>query len=157
MPVIHKTTMKKILPLTAIILMFNSCAFIFYNYQRVLVTEFSIPNSLNDTLMKQKVGQFIYNHASKEDFYEHYTNESFDSLYFYGPDYHHLRFKITERDDSTRVNFDYFGYHGFRSNPPRADFIQSLTDSLKIKFSATESVLKDVSNEKSKSKPDSNR
>jgi len=48
--------------------------------------------------------------------------------------------------------FGYPGYNGLRGRPPCKKFIQSVTDSLKTIFGATQIIYKDVSNEKKRSK-----
>ena len=129
-------------------LLLQSCAFIFYNYQGYLETEFSITNNAADTSIRYQAGKLINKLSSKEKFYRNYSSTTYDSLYFYGPDYHHFRFKIYEDNQTTKIHLRYSGYHGFRSRPPHKQYIQSLTDSLKLKFGATQIVIKDVSNEK---------
>jgi hypothetical protein len=129
-------------------LLLQSCAFLIYNYRGYLDTEFSIPNNTADSNVRHQAGELIYRLSNKEQFYHRYSSATYDSLYFYGPDYHHFRFKIYEDNQTTKVHLCYSGYHGFRSTPPHKQFIQSLTDSLTLKFGATQIVIKDVSNEK---------
>ena len=142
--------MKKILLLIIIALLLHSCAFLFYNYQCVLETEFSVTNNSNDTTVRYQVGKLINRLSTKERFYRSYASATYDSLHFYGPDYHTFQFKIYEKNQITKVYLHYFGYNGFRSRPPHKIFIQSLTDSLKGKFGATQTIMKDISNEKKK-------
>lgn len=129
-------------------LFFQSCGFLFYNYRGFLDTEFSITNNGADTTIRHQVGKLISRLSNKEHFYHHYSSVTFDSLYFYGPDYHRFRFKIYEKNQATKVHLFYSGYNGFRRRPPHKQFIQSLTDSLKLKFGATQIVTKNISNEK---------
>ena len=128
----------------------SSCAFIFYNYRGTLITEFFIKNSNKDTTVRLQAGKMINRIAFRQDFYSRYASPSFDSLYYYGPDYHYLRFKITETDTATKITFRYSGYHGFRSRPPRKPFITAVRDSLVKYFGARETVIREVSNEKKK-------
>ena len=127
----------------------QSCAFMFYNYRSYLDTEFSIPNNAADTTIRYQAGKLIDRLSSKEKFYHAYVGTLYDSLYFYGPDYHHFRFKIYEDNQTTKIHLRYSGYHGLRSNPPHKQYIQTLADSLKLKFGASQVVIKAVSNEKS--------
>jgi hypothetical protein len=141
---------KRIIILIISGLLLQSCAFLFYNYRGYLITEFSIANINADTKVRQQAGELIFRLAGKEDFYTHFTTATYDSLYFYGPDYHHFYFKIYEDSLTTKIFLRYSGYNGFRNRPPRKQFIQSLTDSLKSKFGATQIIFKDISNEKKK-------
>jgi hypothetical protein len=115
-----------------------------------MLVEYAIPRNSSSTLTIEEIGKFIYRLGNEEDFYTHFSNEKYDSLYFYGPDYHHFNFKLIKRPDTFKVILDYFGYHGFRSKPPRKEFINIISDSLQIKFGAEEDIRYQVSNEKIK-------
>jgi hypothetical protein len=137
-------------------LLFQSCGFIFYNYRGYLDTEFSISNTNVDTTIRHEIGNFIYRLSTNEDFYTRQASTTYDSLYFYGPDYHRFNIKIWEENKTTKVYLHYFGYNGFRSRPPHKQFIQSLTDSLKIVYGATQTIINDVNNEKKKNQKNGN-
>jgi hypothetical protein len=143
---------KKLIILFLSGLLLQSCAFIFYNYRCKLDTEFSIVNKTGDTLVRHQVGQLIYRLSSKEKFYTRYHTSTFDSLYFYGPDYHDFQIKIYETKEQTKVHLNYFGFHGFRNNPPHKQFIKSLSDSLRINFGATQTIIEDINNERKHNK-----
>jgi hypothetical protein len=131
-------------------LIFQSCGFFFYNYRGYIDSNFSIPNNQADTNIRYQVGQLIYRQSFKSEFYQRFAAKTFDTLFFYGPDYHSLKFKITENQLTTNVHFVYFGYNGWRKHPPNKLFITAFRDSLKTQFRATEVINKDISNEKKK-------
>jgi hypothetical protein len=141
---------KRIVAIFLFGLCIQSCAFIFYNYRGYLETEYTISNNTADTSIRYNVCALIYGLSEKQDLYRRFKSATSDSLYFYGPDYHHFRFKITEDSVSTKIKFKYFGYHGFRRNPPHKKFIQTISDTLKRTFGATQVIIKDVNNEKTK-------
>lgn len=143
---------KRLFLFITIGLFLQSCLFIIYSYRGYLDTEFSIPNNTADTAVRQQIGKLIYRLSTKQKFYTRYASATNDSLYFYGPDYHHLRFSIYEDKQTTKVRLRYSGYNGLRGRPPCKKFIQSVTDSLKTIFGATQVIYKDVSNEKKRSK-----
>ena len=128
----------------------QSCGYFFYNYRCSFDSDFSIPNNTTDTTIRYAVGKYIYKLAYKHFFYNRYSNATCDSLYLYGPDYHTLIFKIKEINQTTNIHFHYFAYNGSRKRPPHKLFIQSLTDSLKIKFGAIQTINKDLNNERKK-------
>ena len=148
MPFYQKLSMKKIFLLTTIVLLFNSCTFIIYNYRGKLVTEYKIVNTTKDINSKIAIGKLIYDLSENEHFYTRKASPTFDSIYFYGPDYHTFKIKIQEINDTIKVNLNYIGYQGFRSRPPHKLFIQSLSDTLKNKFKATQIININISNEK---------
>ena len=141
---------KKILLLTTIGLVFQSCGFWFYNYRASIDSNFIIPNKNLDTNIRYKVGQLIYRQSLKSDLYQRFNSNTYDTLSFYGPDYHRLNFKIVETNESTNIHFTFFAFNGWRGRPPNKLFIQSFRDSLKNKFGATEIIIRDISNEKKK-------
>ena len=139
---------KGIIVLVLFGLLFQSCTFIFYNYRGYLDTEYSIINESSDTNVRVEVANYIYGQSTNKKFYDRFINSTSDSIYFYGPDYHHFYFKIYELNKMTKVHFIYSGYNGFRSRPPHKEFIQTLSDSLKVRFGATQTIIKDLNNEK---------
>ncbi|MES2131710.1 MAG: hypothetical protein V4506_05125 [Bacteroidota bacterium] len=140
--------MKKILLTLILGFLFNSCAFIIYNYRGKLDTEYIVLNTVKDTTTKIAIGKLIFNLSVKEKFYTRNANPAFDSLHFYGPDYHTFLIRLYEINDTIKIRLKYVGYHGFRSRPPHKIFIQTLNDSLKTKFKATQITYLDISNEK---------
>jgi hypothetical protein len=130
------------------LLVLNSCGFLFYNYRANYQTEFTFKEAMNDTLLRHEIGEMILKLSEKEKFYETFNSANYDSLYFYGPDYHHLTFRLFKDSNLTKVEFDYFAWNGNRRKPPLKKFIQEFTDSLKMKFGASQVILKDLSNEK---------
>lgn len=128
----------------------QSCGFLFYNYRCSFDSNFTIPNQTSDTSLRYEIGKYILELSNKHSFYERFSTPTYDSLYLYGPDYHTLTFKIGEINQTTSIQFHYFGYNGSRSNPPQKAFIQTLTDSLKLKFGATETINIDFNNERKK-------
>lgn len=114
-----------------------------------MLIEYSIPRN-SQSLKVEEIGKFIYTLGSEEDFYKHFSNEKHDSIYFYGPDYHHLNYLLKQRPDSIKVILDYYGYHGFRSKPPRKEFINRISDSLQTKYGAKEKIKSLTTNEKVK-------
>jgi|TARA_B110000208_G_scaffold190601_1_gene254899 hypothetical protein len=142
--------MKKLFVILLVLL--NSCGFLFYNYRTKMKIVYSIP--LNSPLVysAEEVGEFIFKLGEKEDFYDYFSSNNFDSIYFYGPDYHSLNFKLLEEIGSLKITLDYFGYNGNRSKPPRAEFLKMISDSLQIKFQAQENIKYILSNEKQKNK-----
>ncbi len=141
---------KKILISLTIGLIFQSCGFFFYNYRGYIDSNFSIPNNQADTNIRYKIGQLIYRQSFKSKLYSRFASKSFDTLFFYGPDYHSLKFKIIEKQQTTNIHFHYFGNNGWRSHPPHKLFISAFRDSLRTKFGATENINKEISNEKKK-------
>lgn len=139
---------KKILFFTTLAFIFQSCGFWFYNYRASIDSNFIIPNEHLDTAIRYKVGQLIYRQSFKSDLYKRFASKTFDTLSFYGPDYHTLQFRITESDQSTTIHFNFFAFNGWRSRPPNKLFIQSFRDSLKNEFGAVEIINKDINNEK---------
>ncbi len=129
-----------------------SCGFLFYNYRAKFDTEFLIQNNSSDGTIIKKVGNLIYSLSQNEEFYTRYKNDSGDSLFFYGPDYHTFKIKILHEKDITKVRLDYFGYNGNRKNPPHKDFINSITDSLVKNYGAKQVIYKNVNNMKIKNK-----
>jgi hypothetical protein len=140
--------MKKILPLTLTAVLFNSCAFIFYNYQGKLDTEYKIANTTKDTNTKIAIGKLILNLSENKHFYTRKVNPTFDSIFLYGPDYHTFKIKLQEINDTINIHLKYVGYHGFRSRPPHKLFIQSLSDTLINNFKASQTININISNEK---------
>ena len=141
---------KKLLFILTTGLFFQSCGFFFYNYRGYIDSNFSVPNINADTNIRYKVGQLIYRQSYKSQLYSRFADKTFDTLCFYGPDYHWLKFKITETSQTTNIHFNYFGYNGWRGHPPHKLFITAFRDSLKNNFGATEKIIKDISNEKKK-------
>lgn len=144
--------MKRLVLMLATGFLCSSCAFIFYNYRGVLDTEFAIAGNGDSTVRCQAAG-LIYRLSARADLYKRFKAPACDSLYFYGPDYHYFRFKLYEKNDSTRIRFRYSGYHGFRRRPPHRAFIQAITDSLTLRFGARQLVFKDISNERKRNAP----
>jgi hypothetical protein len=140
--------MKKTLFLMLSGLLFNSCAFIIYNYHGQLNTEYTITYTEKDNTKRILIGKYIYTMFSNGDFYTRKASQAFDSLYFYGPDYHSFRIRLQESNDTIKIHLRYVGHHGFRSRPPHKILIETLTDSLKTRFNATQITRVDVSNEK---------
>lgn len=141
---------KKILLSLTIGLSFQSCGFLFYNYRASVARNYIIPNKNADTTIRYKVGQLIYRQSYKSDLYIRNVSKTYSTLYFYGPDYHKLKFNIIEFNDSTYVYFTFSAYNGWRRHPPNKLFIQSFRDSLINKFGAKEVIIKDFSNERRK-------
>jgi hypothetical protein len=141
---------RNVLFFITIAVVFQSCGFLFYNYRASIDSNFIIPNENQDTIIRYKVGQLIYRQSLQTKLYGRFASEIFDTLSFYGPDYHTLNFRIKESDKSTNIHFTYFGFNGSRKKPPNKLFIQAIRDSLKIEFGATEVVVKDFNNEKKK-------
>jgi hypothetical protein len=139
---------RKILFFATIGFLFQSCGFWLYNYRAAIDSNFVIPNEHADTTIRYKVGQMIFRQSFKSDLYHRFASKTYDTLGFYGPDYHTLKFRISESNKSTNVHFTFFAFNGWRSRPPNKLFIQSFRDSLKNKFGATETVVKDFNNEK---------
>lgn len=110
--------------------------------------EYSIIKNSSNSFTKEEIGKFIFKLGSKEDFYQHFTNEKYDSLYFYGPDYHHFNFRLSDNTDTIKVMMEYLGHHGFKSNPPRKEFIEQVSDSLQKKYKANKVIKYYSSNEK---------
>ncbi len=130
----------------------NSCGYIFYNYRSKIIIVYSIPLNTPLDYSVKEIGGFIYKLGQKEDFYDYFSSNNFDSVYFYGPDYHTFNFKLLEEMDSLKITLDYFGYNGNRLKPPRAEFLQIISDSLKNKFGAKENIVYLRSNQKQKNK-----
>lgn len=110
--------------------------------------EYSIPNHSSNSYTKEEIGKFIFKLGGEEDFYQHFANENYDSLYFYGPDYHHFDFRLTDHADTIKVMMEYFGHHGFKSNPPRKKFLDQVSASLQKKYKANKVIKYYNSNEK---------
>jgi hypothetical protein len=128
----------------------QSCGVFFYNYRGYIDSDFIIPNISADSSLRFKAGQLIYRQSKKSELYTRFASATYDSLFFYGPDYHTLWFKLSENKDTTIIHFHYFGYNGWRGKPPHATFINSVRDSLGANFGAVEKVYKQFSNEKKK-------
>ncbi|MFM9983725.1 MAG: hypothetical protein ACKVOK_00735 [Flavobacteriales bacterium] len=126
--------------------MFSSCTILYYNYRARYVAEYRIPRHVSN----QELGELIYANASteKDPFYGLQKSPDFDSLEFYGPDYHTLKYTMSTTDSTTLVKFDYFGYNGWRKNPPRKVFIEQIRNLLLKEYHATELIVMDNSNEK---------
>lgn len=140
--------MKTILPF--FLLLSSSCGFWIYNYRGILVTEFNIRKPKGDSLKKEEVVRFIYDLAESEHFYKRWIGPNYDSLYLYGPDYHHFRFSIRDRDTAVSIYLRYFAFNGWRKKPPHKKFVDQMTDSMKYRFHATEVIWKNINNEKRK-------
>jgi len=141
-------TKKYIIVLSTILV--QSCGFLFYNYRASYESNFIIPNKSSDTNLKYKTGQMIYRQSYKSQLYRRYKSAAYDTLNFYGPDYHRLSFIIGEKQDSINIHFSFFASNGWRRNPPNKKFIESMRDSLKNKFGALEIIINNFSNEKTK-------
>lgn len=97
--------------------LFNSCAFIFYNYQGYLQAEFAIPNEKNDSAIRYQSGQMLFRLPARSKFYSRYISPNgFDP--FLWPGLPNITFSIREEKEITKIKLNYFGYHGFRRNPP---------------------------------------
>jgi hypothetical protein len=131
-------------------LVFQSCGFFFYNYRCTYDCDFTIPNKNADTNLRYAIGKYIDNISNNHSFYSNFATPTYDSLSLYGPDYHTLTFKIKEINNATNIHFHYFAYNGSRKRPPHKLFIQNLTDTLKIKFGATQTINYDHNNERKK-------
>lgn len=131
-------------------LFIQSCGIFVYNYRAKFDSNFTIPNQTADTSLRYEIGKYILDLSQEHSFYHRFSTPTYDSLHLYGPDYHTLIFNIGEIDQTTSIEFYYFGYNGSRKNPPQKAFIQSLTDSLKVKFGATETIKVDFNNERKK-------
>jgi hypothetical protein len=140
--------MKKTIITLSMIFAFNSCGFLFYNYRANLETEYLINSQSNDLKVTKEIGNIIYSLSEKQKFYHNYVSSSFDSLYFYGPDYHHLSIKISSENTFTKVRLNYFGYNGNRNKPPHKAFINAITDSLTLKYNASQNIITNWSNER---------
>jgi len=140
--------MKRILVLLTLGISLQSCGFLFYNYRGYIEANYSIPNTSLDTSMRYKVGQFLVRQSLTSDLYGRFASQTYDTLCFYGPDYHWLKFNITEDSNATKIHFTYLGYNGWRGHPPQKQFISIIRDSLVNSFGAIESIIQDVSNEK---------
>jgi hypothetical protein len=140
--------MRKIIAILTLGISLQSCGFLFYNYRGYVEVNYSILNCTLDTNLRYSVGQFLFKQSLKSDFYGRFASQTFDTLCFYGPDYHWLKFKITEDVNETKIHFTYFGYNGWRGHPPQKQFISTIRDSLINGFGATETIIQDVSNEK---------
>lgn len=134
----------------AIGLYMQSCGFLFYNYRCTIDSNYSIPNQTADTSLRYEIGKYIIELSNEHSFYTRFATATYDSLYLYGPDYHTLTFNIEEINHTTNIQFHYFGYNGSRRRPPQKAFIQTLSDSLKLKFGATETIIMDYNNERKK-------
>jgi|694.fasta_scaffold01133_15 hypothetical protein len=132
--------------------LFQSCGFLFYNYRASYESNFIIPKKNSDANLSYKTGQMIYRQSYISKPYSRYKSPTYDTLNFYGPDYHTLKFIITESKDTTNIHFTFFAFHGSRSRPPNKKFIESFRDSLKNKFGASEIIVKNISNEKKRKK-----
>lgn len=141
---------RQLFVLSMLALGLSSCGFWFYNYRARLDTQFFLPNTNKDTAIRYAACKTIYRLAQKSEIYSSYTGPRCDTLYFYGPDYHKLRFKLYENDSATVVRFLYSGFNGWRGRPPHRQFIMALRDSLRLRFGATEFIKVNVSNEKTK-------
>jgi hypothetical protein len=110
------------------------------------VAEYHIPGRLS----YQELAEKIYTKASteKDPFYGLDMSSDFDSLRFYGPDYHTLEYTMSTSDSVTIVKFDYFGYNGWRKNPPRKVLIEQIRNILLNQYHAAEFIIIDISNEK---------
>lgn len=128
------------------VILLSSCAFLFYNYNGVFKSHYSIPIQHNQS--KQQIEKTIMRMAVKEQFYMRKFMEESDSIYLYGPDYHSFRFKFNDSATFIRLILDYYGYHGFKRSPPHALFLQQLRDTLRLRFAATETVIINRSNQK---------
>ena len=123
---------RNILLLLTIGILYQSCGFIFYSYRGWIDTNFTISNPSLDTNIRYNVGKFIYDQSFKSELYDRFASKTFDTLCFYGPDYHWLQFKIIEDQKMTKIHFTYFGYNGWRRNPPQKLLITTIRDSLKL-------------------------
>lgn len=143
--------MKKYITIFVFLLVtLNSCTFLFFNYRAKIVVEYKIHGNV-DT---RKLGLYIYEQASleKTTFYSLDKSENFDSLVFYGPDYHTLYYNIKSQDSITIIKFDYFGYNGWRGNPPRKSLIEKIRNKLMTEYQAVETIKTYFSNEKKRKK-----
>lgn len=133
---------------TTIVLILNSCTILYYNYRSRFVADYQINNNSD----KKEIGQYIVNEAKKEEksFYSINFNTEYDSIILYGPDYHTLKYFLIQNDSTFTIKFDYFGYNGWRGNPPRKAFIEKIKSKLIIDLGAQELVKTNWSNEKIK-------
>ena len=115
---------RKVLYFATIGLIFQSCGFWFYNYRASYDSNFIIPNENADTTIRYKVGQMIFRQSFKSDLYHRFASKTYDTLSFYGPDYHTLKFRISESNKSTNVHFNKI--HSPRSVPFSAQFVDQL-------------------------------
>lgn len=141
--------MKAIISIT-IILLFNSCTVFYYNYRSRFVADYEINNSAD----KKEIGEYIVQEANKEEkpFYGVEFNPEYDSIILYGPDYHTLKYWLIQTDSTLLVKFDYFGYNGWRGNPPRKPFIAKIRSKLTVDLGAKELLKTNQNNEKVKKK-----
>ena len=129
-----------------IIVICSSCTFLFYNYRSKFEADYQINTSSN----KREIGQYIVQEAKNEEksFYSIDFNPEYDSIILYGPDYHTLKYLLIQGDSSLLVKFDYFGYNGWRGNPPRKTFIEKIKSKLINDLGAKEIVKTNRNNEK---------
>jgi hypothetical protein len=147
----HRPVIKKAILYFVSGLLLSSCGFLFYNYRAYVDTEYLIPNAKADTLVRIQTGKLIYRLSAREKFYTRFSTPAFDSLYFYGPDYHDFVFKISEEGKGTKILLHYFGYNGNRKKPPHKLFLDAISDSL-IALGATKTIIRDITNEKRRDK-----
>ncbi|MDX1651310.1 MAG: hypothetical protein R3277_02385 [Brumimicrobium sp.] len=124
----------------------SSCTILFYNYRSKYDADYQITANSN----KIEIGQYIVQEAKNEakPFYSVDFNPDYDSIILYGPDYHTLKYFLIQSDSSVTVKFDYFGYNGWRGNPPRKAFIEKIKSKLIDDFGAIETVVTNLNNEK---------